>query len=277
MPLFRRKSKKKSIPKKKILKAINDKEYVNLGEPFGEKARRYLAYRIKKMLEKGEIKGTLILPEAIFLSLTSSEVKDIVSLIEAKGICDLDEVAENNGWESNTVKIIAKSRINLYPRSDGQIITQKTTRNAIYQKISQGTKVSLEELSEELQLSTSIIKEILLSFMNEEKVQGVYIESSETFLPYDLLEESIKERIEKYEEEKVEEISFQKIAEEYNISDQQVYNILRKLQRVGELNIQLNLGRKLCILKTNIKQEVFTERIPEEEKKLEIEDLTKKE
>ncbi|MBD3192537.1 MAG: hypothetical protein GF308_17995 [Candidatus Heimdallarchaeota archaeon] len=277
MLLFRRKSKKKSIPKKKILKALNDKEYVDLGEPFGEEARRYLAYRIKKMLEKGELKGTLILPEAIFLSLTSSEVKDIVSLIEAKGICDLEEIAENNGWKSSTVKIIAKSRINLFPRSDGQIITQKTTRNTIYQKVRLGDKVSLEELSEELQLSTSIVKDILLSLMNEEKIQGVFIESSEIFVPNDLLEETIKEQIETYEEEKIKEISFQEIAEKYNISDQEVYNILRKLQRSGDLDIQLDLGRKICILKENVEREVFTERIPKEEKKLEIEDLTEKE
>ncbi|MHA1826631.1 MAG: hypothetical protein ACTSUA_08225, partial [Candidatus Heimdallarchaeota archaeon] len=83
-----KKQKKKTIPKKEILKAIKDKEYLDLGEPFGESARRYLAYQLMKMIDNQEITGTVITPEGVFLALTSSEVRNIVKFINAKGICN---------------------------------------------------------------------------------------------------------------------------------------------------------------------------------------------
>ena len=64
--------KKKSIPKDKIIKMVKDQEYVDLGEPFGESARRYLAFQLTKLIDKREITGTVITPEGVFISLTSS-------------------------------------------------------------------------------------------------------------------------------------------------------------------------------------------------------------
>ncbi len=268
--------KKKSIPKDKIIKMVKDQEYVDLGEPFGESARRYLAFQLTKLIDKREITGTVITPEGVFISLTSSEVKDIVRLIKAKGFCNLEELAVENKWNPKVVTLVAKSRINLIQRKDDKIITRDSAKDILYQNVVQGVDVDIYELAEELQLKKSITRELLQSLIEDGKIEGVYVKSSHKFLPMEQLEESIRELIEDLENQKVSQVSFGAIAEDYSISDDQVYNILLKLHNVGDIDVQLNLGLKICLIKENIELEKIIERIPEEERKLDVEDLTQK-
>jgi len=268
--------KKKSIPKDKIIKMVKDQEYIDLGEPFGESARKYLSFQLKKLIDKREISGTVITPEGVYISLTSSEVKDIVRLIKAKGICNLEELAEDNKWNSKVVALIAKSRINLIQRKDDKIITRDSAKDILYQSVIQGVDVDIYEIAEELQLKKSITRELLQTLIDDGKIEGVYVRSSHKFLPMELLEESILELIENLESQKVSQVTFGAIAEDYSISDDQVYNILLKLYNVGDIDVQLNLGQKICLIKENIETEKIIERIPEDERKLDIEDLTQK-
>ncbi len=271
-----KKQKKKTIPKKEILKAIKDKEYLDLGEPFGESARRYLAYQLMKMIDNQEITGTVITPEGVFLALTSSEVRNIVKFINAKGICNLDEVATENKWDPKTVKLIANNRINLLHRKDNKIITRKTALDLLAEKLNQNVTVDLNKVAEEMQLKKNIILELFDTLLEEKRIEGYLIKSSNKFLPLDLLEESIKEQIENYEMNNVVEVKFSEIAEEFGITEEHVYNILLSLYNKGDIDVQLNLGLRTCVIKENIKPETWKERIPEEEKKLDIEDLTQK-
>ena len=62
------KKKKKSIPKKDIIKLVKDVEYLDLGEPHGESARRYLAFQLSKLIDREEISGTVITPEGVYIS-----------------------------------------------------------------------------------------------------------------------------------------------------------------------------------------------------------------
>lgn len=268
--------KKKSISKDKIIKMVKDQEYIDLGEPYGESARRYLAFQLTKLIDKREITGTVITPEGVFISLTSSEVKDIVRLIKAKGICNLEELAEENKWNPKVVRLVAKSRINLIQRKDDKVITRDSAKDILYQRVVQGVDVDIFELAEELQLRKSISRELLQSLIDDGKIEGVYVKSSHKFLPMELLEESISELIEDLEMQKVSTVTFAAIAENYSISDEQVYNILLKLHNVGDIDVQLNMGQKICLIKENIETEKIIEKIPEEERKLDIEDLTQK-
>ncbi len=268
--------KKKSIPKDKIIKMVKDQEYIDLGEPFGVSARRYLSFQLSKLIDKREIAGTVITPEGVYISLTGSEVKDIVRLIKAKGICNLEELAEDNKWNPKVVALIAKSRINLIQRKDDKIITRDSAKDILYQSVIQGVDVDIYEIAEELQLKKSITRELLQTLIDDGKIEGVYVRSSHKFLPMELLEESILELIENLESQKVSQVTFGAIAEDYSISDDQVYNILLKLYNVGDIDVQLNLGQKICLIKENIETEKIIERIPEEERKLDIEDLTQK-
>lgn len=267
---------KKSIPKKDILKTIKDKEYLDLGEPFGESARRYLAFQLTKMIDQREITGTVVTPEGVYISLSNTEVKDIVRLIKAKGICILEEISQQNKWNIKTVNLIANSRINILQRNDGKIITRDAAKDILYQKLIQGVDVDIHEVADELELKKSITKELLDNLIAEGKIEGLYIKSSHKFLPMEMLEESIKELIEELEFKKQTEIRFIDIAEDYGVSEEQVYNILLKLYNIGDIDVQLNLGQKICFIKSNIEDEEYTERIPDEDKKLEIEDMTKK-
>ncbi|MHA1555961.1 MAG: hypothetical protein ACTSPM_03415 [Candidatus Heimdallarchaeota archaeon] len=268
--------KKKSIPKDKIIKMVKDQEYIDLGEPFGESARRYLSFQLSKLIDKREIAGTVITPEGVYISLTGSEVKDIVRLIKAKGICNLEELAEDNKWNPKVVALIAKSRINLIQRKDDKIITRDSAKDILYQSVIQGVDVDIYEIAEELQLKKSITRELLQTLIDDGKIEGVYVRSSHKFLPMELLEESILELVENLESQKVSQVTFGAIAENYSISDDQVYNILLKLYNVGDIDVQLNLAQKICLIKENIETEKIIERIPEEERKLDIEDLTQK-
>ena len=268
--------KKKSIPKDKIIKTVKDQEYVDLGEPFGESARRYLSYQLTKLIDNREISGTVITPEGVYISLTGSQVKDVVRLVKAKGICDLEKIASENKWNSKVVKLIVNSRINHLQRKDKLIITRDSAKDILFQRVNQGVDVDIYEIAEELQLKRSVTRELLQALIDDGKIDGVYVQSSHKFLPLELLEESIKELIEDLEMQKVSEVTFAAIAENYGISDDKVYNILLKLYNVGDIDVQLNLGQKTCLIKENIEQEKILERIPEEEKKLDIEDLTQK-
>ncbi|NHJ40027.1 MAG: hypothetical protein FK731_08340 [Asgard group archaeon] len=273
---LRKKDKKKSIQSKDILKVIKDVEYLDLGVPFGESARRFLTYKIGKMIDKNEISGSVIIPEGVYISLSSKEVKDVVNLINAKGICELDLIAEENNWNKKAVKLIASNRINLIHRNDGKVITHKTAKDLLIQQVNQSVDVDLKEISEELQLKLQIVKDLLKALMEDGKIDGYFIKSTDKFLPKELLEESIKEMIEDLEMQKVVEVTFSNIASEYGITDDEVYNILLKLYNVGDIDVQLNLGQRICIIKENIKEEKWEEKIPEEERKLDIEDLTQK-
>ncbi|MBN1329382.1 MAG: hypothetical protein JXA54_07905 [Candidatus Heimdallarchaeota archaeon] len=269
-------TKKKTIPKKDILKAIKDVEYLDLGEPFGENARRYLAFQLSKMIDNEEIIGTVITPEGVYISLTSKEVKDVIRLINAKGICDLTILAQENKWNVIVVKLIAKNRISLIDRKDGKVITRNAASDAVYQLVNRNIEIDLTEVADELQLKKSITRELLDSLIADKKIDGYFIKSTNKFLPIDLLEESIKEKIEDYEKQRVVEVPFSEIADEYSISEEQVYNILLKLFNAGDIDVQLVLAKRLCLIKGNIKEEKWEEKIPEEQRKLEIEDLTKK-
>ncbi|HUT81828.1 MAG TPA: hypothetical protein VMZ29_11550 [Candidatus Bathyarchaeia archaeon] len=269
-------TKKKTIPKKDILKAIKDVEYLDLGEPFGENARRYLAFQLSKMIDNEEISGTVITPEGVYISLNSKEVKDVMRLINAKGICDLTVLAQENKWNNDVVKLIAKNRINLIERKDGKVITRNTALDAVYQLANQNIEIDLADVAEELQLKKAITRELIDSLVADKKIDGYFIKSKSKFLPIDLLEESIKEKIEDYEMQRIIEVTFSDIAEDYGITEDQVYNVLLKLFNAGDIDVQLILAKRLCLLKENIKEEKWEEKIPEEEKKLEIEDLTKK-
>ena len=275
-PKKKDKKKKKSIPKKDILKAIKDVEYLDLGDPFEESARRYLAFQISKMIDNNEVTGSVITPEGVYISLTSSEVKDVVRLIKAKGICDLEAIADENKWNVDAVKLIAHNRINMLPRKDGKVITRKTALDLLFEQVNLSVEVDIHEVADELELKRSIAKDLLMSLIADKRVDGYYIKSAHKFIPIGLLEESIKEMIEDLEMKNVIEISFSEIAEEYGITEDQVYDVLLKLYNVGDIDVQLNLGQKICVLVENIQREKIVERIPEEEKKLEIEDLTKK-
>ncbi|MHA1213390.1 MAG: hypothetical protein ACTSSH_13145 [Candidatus Heimdallarchaeota archaeon] len=268
--------KKKSIPKKDILKAVKDVEYLDLGDPFGESARRYLALKLSKMIDAEELSGTVIVPEGVYISMTSTEVKDVVKLITAKGISNLEAIAEENKWNTATVKLIATNRINLYQRKDGKVITRKTALELLLQQVNQSIEIDLSEVAEEMQLKKSTTKELLGVLLEDGKVEGYFIKSSNKFLPIDLLEESIKEQIEDFESKKIVEVTFSKIAGEYGISEDEVYNVLLKLYNAGEIDVQLILGKKLCLLKENVEDDFWDEKIPEEDRKLEIEDLTDK-
>lgn len=274
--VLRKKDKKKSIQTKDIIKAIKDVEYLDLGEPFGESARRFLAYKISKMIDNNEVSGTVITPVGVYISFTSKEVKDVVNLIKAKGISELDSIAEENNWNKEVVKLIAKNRVNLLNRKDGKVITRKTAMDLLIQQVSQNVDIDLKDVSEELQLELSIIKELLKVLMEDNKIDGYFIKSTDKFLPKELLEESIKEMIEDLEIQKIVEVTFSDIANEYGISDDEVYNILLKLYNVGDIDVQLNLGQRMCIIKENIKEEKWEDKIPDEDKKLDIEDLTQK-
>lgn len=270
------KSKKKTIPKDKIIKAIKGLDYVDLGEPFGESARRYLSYQIMKLIDNNEITGNVITPEGVYISMSNSEVKDVVKLIRAKGICELESIATENKWNPDTVKLIAKSRINLLYRKDNKVITRETAKDILFDKIMESSEPDIYDIADDIQLKRTLVKELLDELIADGKIEGLYIKSSHKFLPMEMLEESIKELIENMEAKKVKEITFNAIAEDYSISDDQVYEILLKLYNVGDIDVQLNLGQKICLIKANIEEQTFIERIPEEEKKLEIEDLTKK-
>ncbi len=270
------KKKKRSIPKKEILKVIKDVDYLDLGDPFGESARRYLSFQISKFIDKEEVSGSVITPEGVYISLTATEVKDIVRLIKAKGIFEIEAVAMENKWPVETVKLIAQNRVNLLHRKDGKAITRETALELLYQQIIQGLDSDIYEIADELELKRSITRDLLLSLINEGKIEGYYIKSSHKFLPIELLEESIKELIEDFEMKNVSEVKFSEIAEEYGIGEEEVYNILLKLYNIGDIDVQLNLGKKLCFIKDNLEREEWDERIPEEDKKLEIEDLTQK-
>ncbi|TET27825.1 MAG: hypothetical protein E3J70_11150 [Candidatus Heimdallarchaeota archaeon] len=270
------KKKKRSIPKKEILKVIKDVEYLDLGDPFGESARRYLSFQISKFIDNEEVSGSVITPEGVYISLTATEVKDIVRLIKAKGICELESLALENKWPIETVKLIAQNRVNLLYRKDGKVITREAALDLLYQQIIQGLDLDIYEIADELELKRSITRDLLMALINEGRIEGYYIKSSHKFLPIELLEESIKEMIEDYEMKNVSEVKFNEFADEYSIGEEEVYNILLKLYNVGDIDVQLNLGQKMCFIKDNLDREEWDERIPDDEKKLEIEDLTQK-
>ncbi|MHA1530732.1 MAG: hypothetical protein ACTSR6_01895 [Candidatus Heimdallarchaeota archaeon] len=248
------KKKKKSIPKKEILKVIKDVEYLDLGDPFGESARRYLSFQISKFIDKEEVSGSVITPEGVYISLTATEVKDIVRLIKAKGICDLETVALENKWPVETVKLIAQNRVNLIYRKDGKAITRETALDLLYQQIIQGLDLDIYEIADELELKRTITRDLLMTLINEGKIEGYYIKSLHKFLPIELLEESIKELIEDFEMKNVSEVKFSEIADEYSIGEEEVYNILLKLYNVGDIDVQLNLGQKICFIKDNLER-----------------------
>jgi len=270
------KKKKRSIPKKEILKAIKDVEYLDLGDPFGESARRYLSFQISKFIDNEEVSGSVITPEGVYISLTATEVKDIVRLIKAKGIYELESLALENKWPIETVKLIAQNRVNLLYRKDGKVITRETALDLLYQQIIQGLDLDIYEIADELELKRSITRDLLIGLINEGRIEGYYIKSSHKFLPIELLEESIKEMIEDFEMKNVSEVKFSEFADEYSIEEEEIYNILLKLYNVGDIDVQLNLGQKMCFIKDNLDREEWDERIPDDEKKLEIEDLTQK-
>ncbi|NHJ84945.1 MAG: hypothetical protein FK734_05755 [Asgard group archaeon] len=278
MPLGKKKDdkKKKSIPKDKIMKMVKDVEFLDLGEPYGENARRYLTFQLSKFIDNNELTGTVITPDGVYISLNSSEVKDVIRLIKAKGICNLEDVAKENKWNIEAVKLIAKNRINLIERKDNKVITRESALDLLYDKLMQGIESDIYEIADELELKRSVTVELLKSLIADNKIEGYYIKSSHKFLPREMLEESIKELIEEYELDNKKEVKFSEIAEEYDISDEAVYNILLKLYNSGDIEVQLNLGKKICLLKENIEDIKWEERIPEEERKLDIEDLTKK-
>ncbi|MFW9924071.1 MAG: hypothetical protein ACFFDW_12365 [Candidatus Thorarchaeota archaeon] len=277
MPLFQKDDKKKkTIPKDKILKAVKGQSYVDLGEPFGENARRYLSYQIMKMIEQKELTGTVVTPEGIYISLSNKEVKDIIRLINAKGLCSLNELAIENKWDIATVNLIANTRVELFSRSDGKVITRDAAKEILYQKILQGTDVDIQEVADEILIKRSLVKDLLDTLIADKKIDGFYIKSSHKFIPMEMLEESIKEFIEDLEMKKIQEVTFATIAEEYSITEEAVYNLLLKLYNKGDIDVQLNLGQKRCLLKSNIQATKFKERIPDEEKKLDIEDLSQK-
>ncbi|MHA1124499.1 MAG: hypothetical protein ACTSSB_01385 [Candidatus Heimdallarchaeota archaeon] len=268
--------KKKTIPRDKILKAIKGQQFVDLGEPFGESARRYLAFQLTKLIDQEVTTGSVITPEGVYLAYTATEVKDIAKLIKAKGICSLKEVAQENNWDYDSVYLIAKNRLNLLKRKDKKIITREAALDLVYQEIISRKDVNLNEVAEELSLELTLIEELLTKLIDDQKVDGVLIKSTNTFLPMEMLEETIKEKIEDLEMEDVVEVKFSMLAEEYSISEKEVHNILLKLYNVGDLDVQLNLGQKTCLIKANITRETIVDRIPDEEKKLDIEDLTEK-
>ncbi|MHA1432631.1 MAG: hypothetical protein ACTSO7_02175 [Candidatus Heimdallarchaeota archaeon] len=268
--------KKKTIPRDKILKAIKGQQFVDLGEPFGESARRYLAFQLTKLIDQEVTTGSVITPEGVYLAYTATEVKDIAKLIKAKGICSLKEVAQENNWDYDSVYLIAKNRLNLLKRKDKKIITREAALDLVYQEIISRKDVNLNEVAEELSLELTLIEELLTKLIDDQKVDGVLIKSTNTFLPMEMLEETIKEKIEDLEMEDVVEVKFSMLAEEYSISEKEVHNILLKLYNVGDLDVQLNLGQKTCLIKANITRETIIDRIPDEEKKLDIEDLTEK-
>jgi Ca2+-binding EF-hand superfamily protein len=279
MPLFKKKNdkkKKKSIPNAKIIKAIKDQEYVDLGEPFGESARRYLAYKITKLIDAREISGTVITPEGVYVSSSATEIRDMVKLIKAKGIIDFEQIASENNWHLPTVRLIANNRLSLLKRKDGKYITQETASKMVYRKANQGVDITVQDIAKELELEERIVEEMLLKLLNSGEIKGYFIKSTKKFLPEGLLEESIKELIEDLEADNAQKITFSEIAEEYNIADEEVYNLLLKLHKKGDIDVQLNLGQRICYLRENIEREEIEERIPEEERKLEIEDLTQK-
>ena len=147
--------KKKSIPKDKIIKMVKDQEYVDLGEPFGESARRYLAFQLTKLIDNKEISGTVVTPEGVYISLTASQVKDVVRLIKAKGICNLEELAIENKWNPQAVTLIANNRINLLQRKDELVMTRDSAKDILFQHVNSGADVDIYEISEELQLKSN--------------------------------------------------------------------------------------------------------------------------
>ncbi|MHA1440707.1 MAG: hypothetical protein ACTSPK_02435 [Candidatus Heimdallarchaeota archaeon] len=275
-PKNKDKKKKKTIPRDKILKAIKGQQFVDLGEPFGESARQYLAFQLTKLIDQEVITGSVITPEGVYLAYTATEVKDIAKLIKAKGICVLKEVAQENNWDYDSVYLIAKNRLTLLNRKDKKVITRESALDLVFQEIISGKDVSLNDVAEVLSLEITIIEELLNKLIEDQKVDGVLIKSTNTFLPMELLEESIKEKMEDFEMADVVEVKFSTLAEEYGISEKEVYNILLKLYNVGDIDVQLNLGQKTCFVKANITRDTIVDRIPDEEKKLDIEDLTEK-
>ncbi len=275
-PKNKDKKKKKTIPRDKILKAIKGQQFVDLGEPFGESARQYLAFQLTKLIDQEVITGSVITPEGVYLAYTATEVKDIAKLIKAKGICVLKEVAQENNWDYDSVYLIAKNRLTLLNRKDKKVITRESALDLVFQEIISGKDVSLNDVAEELSLEITIIEELLNKLIEDQKVDGVLIKSTNTFLPMEMLEESIKEKMEDFEMADVVEVKFSTLAEEYGISEKEVYNILLKLYNVGDIDVQLNLGQKTCFIKANITRDTIVDRIPDEEKKLDIEDLTEK-
>lgn len=268
--------KKKTIPRDKILKAVKGQQFVDLGEPFGESARQYLSFQLTKLIDQEIITGSVITPEGVYLAYTATEVKDIAKLIKAKGICILKEVAHENNWDYDSVYLIAKNRLNLLNRKDKKVIIRETALDLVLEQINAGKDVNLNEVAEELSLDITIIEELLTKLIADKKVEGVMIKSTNTFLPMEMLEETIKEKMEDLEMEDVVEVKFSTLAEEYNISEKEIYNILLKLYNVGDIDVQLNLGQKTCVIKANITRETIVDRVPDEEKKLDIEDLTEK-
>ena len=275
-PKNKDKKKKKTIPRDKILKAIKGQQFVDLGEPFGESARQYLAFQLTKLIDQEVITGSVITPEGVYLAYTATEVKDIAKLIKAKGICVLKEVAQENNWDYDSVYLIAKNRLTLLNRKDKKVITRESALDLVFQEIISGKDVSLNDVAEALSLEITIIEELLSKLIEDQKVDGVLIKSSNTFLPMEMLEESIKEKMEDLEMADVVEVKFSTLAEEYGISEKEVYNILLKLYNVGDIDVQLNLGQKTCFIKANITRDTIIDRVPDEEKKLDIEDLTEK-
>ncbi|MHA1739304.1 MAG: hypothetical protein ACTSXA_09275 [Candidatus Heimdallarchaeota archaeon] len=275
-PKNKDKKKKKTIPRDKILKAIKGQQFVDLGEPFDESARQYLAFQLTKLIDQEVITGSVITPEGVYLAYTATEVKDIAKLIKAKGICVLKEVAQENNWDYDSVYLIAKNRLTLLNRKDKKVITRESALDLVFQEIISGKDVSLNDVAEELSLEITIIEELLNKLIEDQKVDGVLIKSTNTFLPMEMLEESIKEKMEDFEMADVVEVKFSTLAEEYGISEKEVYNILLKLYNVGDIDVQLNLGQKTCFVKANITRDTIVDRIPDEEKKLDIEDLTEK-
>jgi hypothetical protein len=279
MPLFRsrkkRSKKKKSISKKDILKVIENKEFVDLGTPFGESARRYLAYKLSQMIDDREVQGSVITPEGVYVSMSATTIRDIVKLIKAKGICNLKKIARQNKWHLRSVKLIAQNRINTYDRTDKTIITQRTAKDLLQQQLIQEEETTIEELADTLKLPEEVIGNLLKSIMQEEEINGIYLPEAKKIITVENIKKSFKDKIEKSEEEGKEELSFEEISGEYNLPNEQIYEYLQDLQQQGEIDIRINLGKRICILRSNVEL-IFQERIPEEEKKLEIEDLTKK-
>ncbi|MHA1838034.1 MAG: hypothetical protein ACTSVH_08720, partial [Candidatus Heimdallarchaeota archaeon] len=186
------------------------------------------------------------------------------------------EVAQENNWDYDSVYLIAKNRLTLLNRKDKKVITRESALDLVFQEIISGKDVSLNDVAEELSLEITIIEELLNKLIEDQKVDGVLIKSTNTFLPMEMLEESIKEKMEDFEMADVVEVKFSTLAEEYGISEKEVYNILLKLYNVGDIDVQLNLGQKTCFVKANITRDTIVDRIPDEEKKLDIEDLTEK-
>ncbi|MHA1837450.1 MAG: hypothetical protein ACTSVH_05725, partial [Candidatus Heimdallarchaeota archaeon] len=125
-PKNKDKKKKKTIPRDKILKTIKGQQFVDLGEPFDESARQYLAFQLTKLIDQEVITGSVITPEGVYLAYTATEVKDIAKLIKAKGICVLKEVAQENNWDYDSVYLIAKNRLTLLNRKDKKVITRES-------------------------------------------------------------------------------------------------------------------------------------------------------